>query len=138
MAAAGNDGSGYVIYTAKYSSVIAVAATDSADNRASFSNSGPQIELAAPGVNVYSTYLGGGYSALSGTSMAAPHVAGSAALVFASGLVTNNDGKNGLAREVRVRLRQTADHMGVAGRDKYYGYGLVDAEQAATGHQSTP
>ncbi|MBI2850486.1 MAG: S8 family peptidase [Chloroflexi bacterium] len=137
VAAAGNSGSGSVSYPAKYASVIAVAATDSSDKRAYFSNFGSQIELAAPGVAVYSAYPGGGYATLSGTSMATPHVVGSAALVFAAG-IGDNDGKNGAANEVRARLQQTADDLGTTGKDKYYGYGLVDAEQAATGGQTLP
>ncbi|MDP2916967.1 MAG: S8 family peptidase [Dehalococcoidia bacterium] len=138
VAAAGNSGSGAVLYPAKYSSVIAVSATDQNNNRAYFSNFGSQVELAAPGVNVYSTYPVslGSYATLSGTSMATPHVSGSAALVFASGRATNTDGKYGIANEVRKILQQTADDLGAAGKDKYYGYGLVDAEQAATGVQT--
>ncbi|MHC4310790.1 MAG: S8 family peptidase, partial [Planctomycetota bacterium] len=74
VAAAGNDG-GAVDYPAAYGSVIAVSATDSSDGLASFSNYGNEIEIAAPGVNILSTYKGGGYETHSGTSMAAPHVA---------------------------------------------------------------
>ncbi|RJO62841.1 MAG: peptidase S8 [Dehalococcoidia bacterium] len=137
VAAAGNSGSGAVIYPARYNSVIAVAATDSTDQRAWFSNFGSQIELAAPGVSILSTYLGSGYATLSGTSMATPHVAGSAALVFASGRATNSDGKYGFANEVRKILQQAADDLGTVGKDKYFGYGLADAEESATGHQTT-
>ena len=131
VAAAGNDGKGSVSYPARYNSVIAVAATNSADQRPWWSNFGSKIELAAPGVSVYSTYLGEGYTTLSGTSMATPHVTGAAALVFASGQATTASG-------VRTILRQTADDLGKAGKDKYYGYGLVDAEQATTGVQTLP
>jgi len=135
VAAAGNSGSGSVLYPAKYGSVIAVAATDSTDKRASFSSFGSQVELAAPGVGIYSTYMSG-YATLSGTSMATPHVAGVAALVFASDRATNDDGKYGIANEVRIILQQTADDLGSLGKDKYYGYGLVDAEEAATGKEN--
>lgn len=131
VAAAGNDGKGSVSYPARYNSVIAVAATDSIDQRPSWSNFGSKVELAAPGVNVNSTYVGGGYRMLSGTSMATPHVAGSAALVIASGRATTAAG-------VRTILQQTADDLGTVGRDKFYGYGLVDAQQAATGVQIIP
>ncbi|MBI2836567.1 MAG: S8 family peptidase [Chloroflexi bacterium] len=138
VAAAGNDGKGSVSYPARYSSVVAVAATDTTDQRPWWSNFGSQVELSSPGVGVYSTYRGGGYASLSGTSMATPHATGVAALVFVSGRAVNSDGKNGIANEVRKILQDTADDLGTTGKDKYYGYGLVDAEQAATGTQSLP
>ncbi len=82
VAAAGNSGpkANSVNYPAKYSEVIAVAAIDSSDQVASWSSRGPQVDLAAPGVNINSTYLNGKYQILSGTSMASPHVAGVVAL----------------------------------------------------------
>jgi subtilisin len=122
VAAAGNNG-GAVIYPAAYSSVMAVAATDSLSKRAYFSNYGPQIELAAPGVSIYSAYKDGTYATMSGTSMACPHVTGAAALAYASGLTTN--------AAVRKRLTSTAEDLGTKGYDIYYGYGLVDAQKAA-------
>jgi subtilisin family serine protease len=153
VGAAGNDGSGVdtVIYPARYDKVIAVAATDISDNRASFSSTGPDVELSAPGVGIYSTYLGGGYATLSGTSMACPMVSGTAALVIASdSSLTNADVRvrlqSGTAAlviasdssltnaDVRVRLQQTADYLGAY---NLYGHGLVDADEAAlpTGNQ---
>jgi len=130
VAAAGNEGVGEdtVIYPARFDSVIAVAATDSNDNRASFSSTGPTIEVVAPGVDIYSTWNDGYYNTISGTSMASPHVAGTAALVISSG-VTN-------ASQVRNVLQLTADDLGDTGEDSLYGYGLVDAEEAANWHTS--
>ncbi|MBI2832322.1 MAG: S8 family peptidase [Chloroflexi bacterium] len=125
VAAAGNANGGAVNYPGAYPEAIAVSATDSNNAIASFSSTGPEIDLAAPGASIYSTYKGGGYATLSGTSMAAPHVAGTAALVIASG-VTGPD-------QVRAQLQNTADDMGAAGPDNQYGYGLVDAEEAVTG-----
>ena len=154
VAAAGNSGtlSGKgknVIYPAKFASVIAVAATDSADKRASFSSTGPEVELAAPGVNVYSTWndttgyydpqpncdpAGDCYKYGSGTSMASPHVAGVAALVIATGVSDRSAvGTSGYGRindEVRKVMNDTATNLGIAGRDSQYGFGLVSAAAA--------
>lgn len=147
IAAAGNSGDtdpdSDVIYPAKYDSVIAVAATDDTDARASWSSDGPKVELAAPGVDIYSTWKGGDYATKSGTSMACPHVTGTAALVLAApedtarDSITNGDG-TWTNEEVRAVLQATADDLGAEGFDNYYGHGLVDAEQAATGVQTNP
>ncbi|MCE5238536.1 S8 family peptidase [bacterium] len=117
VAAAGNENAA-VSYPAAYASVIAVAAVDRTDTRAWFSNFGPQIAVAAPGVDVFSTYLGSAYQTLSGTSMAAPHATGT------------------LALKPDVSLTNTADDLLPAGFDVYTGYGLVDAEKAALGTQT--
>jgi subtilisin family serine protease len=121
VAAAGNEyqGPDTVSYPAKYDSVIAVAATDCDNNRASFSSTGPAVELAAPGVDVTSTWLDEQYAIAEGTSMACPHVAGTAALVIAAG------------GDVRKCLQDTADDLGTTGKDDLYGYGLVNADEAA-------
>lgn len=139
VAAAGNDYGGAVNYPAAYPEVIAVSATDSNNAIASFSNVGPEVDLAAPGVSIYSTYKGGGYAILSGTSMASPHVAGTAALVLASPVLAKYDlNGNGIyeASEVRLALQTSADDLGAPDVDNLYGYGLVDAEEAATGVQT--
>lgn len=140
VAAAGNSGPGEntVLYPAKYPEVIAVSATDSSDSAASWSSRGPEVELAAPGVYIPSTYKGGAYKTLSGTSMASPHVAGTAALVIASGMADSNADGVTTPQEVRAVLRNTADDLGVSGPDSWYGYGLVDAQQAATGAETIP
>ena len=120
VAAAGNDYGGPVSYPAAYDSVVAVSATDSNNNLASFSNVGPQVELAAPGVSILSTWYGGGYATLSGTSMATPHVSGVAALAIQANPLLSNV-------EIRVLLQSTATDLGAAGKDNLFGYGLVDA-----------
>jgi len=84
VAAAGNSSSS-VGYPAKYPEVIAVSAIDSSMQIAYFSNTGSEIQYAAPGVNIRSTVPGGGYANFNGTSMASPHVAGVAALMISSG-----------------------------------------------------
>jgi subtilisin family serine protease len=134
--AAGNSGDGNastneVEYPGAYDSVLAVAATNSANQVATWSSSGPQVDLAAPGVSILSTYKGGGYQTMSGTSMATPHVAGTAALVIAA-----HPGIS--AANVRAMLEATADDIATPGSDNLSGYGLVDAEEATTGVQTHP
>ena len=128
VAAAGNNG-GKVICPARYRSVVAVSAIDRNDNLASFSSRGPEIELCAPGVDIYSTLPGGRYGTLSGTSMASPHVAGSAALALSSHRFVRAVGSP--SSVIRWLLLRTADDLGPPGRDDHFGFGVVDAEQAA-------
>jgi len=101
VAAAGNDGSTVLSYPGAYTNCISVAATTNAGALASFSNYGSTVDIAAPGVNIASTYKGSGYALMSGTSMATPHVAGVAALVWASPFGTSN-------AAVRKQLQGTA------------------------------
>jgi subtilisin family serine protease len=127
VAAAGNSGQpgGFTVtveYPAAFGAVMAISAVDSSNVRPWWSSSGPKVELAAPGVNITSDKLGGGLTAMSGTSMACPHVSGVAALVYASGVSK--------PAFVRQRLVSTATDLGVAGRDPLYGYGLVNAQAA--------
>lgn len=141
IAAAGNSGSGSdtIIYPAKYNSVVAVAATDSNDKRASFSSMGPALEISAPGVNILSTVPQGtckhcdpsGYKNLNGTSMACPHIVGTAALV----MKTDPDLSN---NEVRGRINNTSLDLSPEGRDTEYGYGRVDAKAAVDNDTPLP
>lgn len=134
VAAAGNSGncwglSDTVGWPARYGSVIAVAATDQYDLRACFSAHGPALELAAPGVAINSTVPGGGYTQYSGTSMASPHVAGTAALVMSAG-PTDENANGRVNDDVGVMLTSTVQDLGDPGWDELYGFGLVDAAAA--------
>ncbi|RXI95573.1 peptidase S8 [Anaerobacillus alkaliphilus] len=125
VAAAGNSGTrpgrgDNVGYPAKYSSVIAVAATDQSDKRGTFSSTGPAVEISAPGVGILSTTPNNNYASYNGTSMASPHVAAVAALVW--------EAKPNLTNvELRQLLNQTAKNLGSATQ---YGHGLVQASAA--------
>ncbi|MGP1907068.1 S8 family peptidase [Metabacillus sp. JX24] len=124
VAAAGNSGSkgkrNTIGYPAKYSSVIAVGAVDSANARASFSSVGSELEVMAPGVNILSSVPGNKYASFNGTSMASPHVAGAAALILSKYPSMSNT-------EVRSRLKNTALPLG---DPFYYGAGLINVQAA--------
>ncbi len=123
VVASGNEGRQAVGYPAALGRCIAVGATSEASQLASFSNYGPEQELVAPGTSIASCVPGGAYAQSQGTSMAAPQVAGVAAL-----LIARNWGLS--ATEVRAVLDASAIDMGVAGRDIQYGYGFVNAKRA--------
>jgi len=141
VAAAGNGG-GTVEYPAAYDGVVAVGAIDSTQNRAPYSAHGPQVSVVAPGGDTGTDRNGDGYPDgilqqtfqrgnltdfgfyfLEGTSMAAPHVTGVAALLF--GL-----NPSASAAQVRRAIESSARDLGPAGRDDAYGYGLVQAAAA--------
>ena len=123
IAASGNDNTDRPGYPAAYPEVFAVAATDSAQKKASFSNYGDYIDVAAPGDSIASTYPGGQYAALSGTSMASPHVAALAGLIRS----VNPDLTN---EEVMEIMRKSAVDLGDPGKDVYFGYGEIDIDRA--------
>ncbi len=118
VAAAGNNGSTSPLYPAYYPQVLSVAATDRNDNIAWFSNYGYWVKVAAPGVDIFSTYNNGGYAILSGTSMATPFVSGVAGLVFA-------DHPSWTNTQVRNKIESSADR--IFGTGFYWQYGRVDA-----------
>ncbi|PSQ17022.1 peptidase S8 [Halobacteriales archaeon QS_8_69_26] len=120
VAAAGNDGpcSDCVGYPAAYSECVAVSSTNDSDNLSSFSSTGPEVEIAAPGTDVYST-IPGGYDTFSGTSMATPHVAGAAGQLMANGASNDN---------ARSTLKNNAENIGLASNES--GAGLLDTAAA--------
>ncbi|MFT4627938.1 MAG: subtilisin family serine protease [Myxococcota bacterium] len=127
VAASGNEGyTGTILYPARYDEVIAVGATGRGMSRADYSNEGRQLELMAPGgdgpdgiLQEMFSFFWWDYVELEGTSMAAPHVAGIAALVMSAGV---DD-----PATVRALLTSTAVDLGAGGRDNVYGHGFVDA-----------
>jgi serine protease len=132
VAAAGNNGS-FVEYPAAFESVIAVSATEPSDRLAHFSSRGPSIDIAAPGVQVVQqTVCNGGrdrcerYPGWSGTSMAAPHVAGAAALLMSCGVVSVPAVESALLGAAR------AVHGEPRG-GPLYGAGVLDAGAAVAG-----
>ena len=129
VAAAGNESTSSASYPAYYSNVISVAATDKNDAKASFSNFGTWVDVAAPGMSIYSTYKGNTYSTLSGTSMASPYVAGLAGLVWSSGLCTTNSC-------VRSKIESTADQ--IIGTGSNWSKGRVNAFKAVGGVVPAP
>ncbi|MBD5518424.1 MAG: S8 family serine peptidase [Lachnospiraceae bacterium] len=91
---AGNDGVSAINYPACYDGIICVAATDTNNVRADFSTYGSWVDLSAPGVNIYSTYLNDGYASMNGTSMACPVASGEAAVLLASHSSLKSMGKS--------------------------------------------
>ncbi len=121
VSSAGNSGpcTDCVGYPAAYSNAMAISSTDSDDSLSSFSSTGSEIELAAPGGSIYSTYTGGGYDTLSGTSMSCPHVSGAAAQLMATGMSNT---------EARSALKNSAEDIGLGSNES--GAGLLDVEAA--------
>lgn len=139
IAAADDNPPSNMIWPAGYDDCVeAVGATCPNDTRASWSRIGPEIDYVAPGVDINSTYsfwdgpndyVHNSYSVGSGTSLACPHVAGAAALIWSSKNVSayDPDGDGWQNYEVNATLRRFALDLGPTGRDDQYGYGLVNA-----------
>ncbi len=130
VAAAGNQGSSTPFYPASYEEAIAVGATNEDDEYWTLSNYGAWVDVTAPGASIWSTYWDRNtgtntYGFMSGTSMAAPHVSGLAALLLSYRPTLS-------AADVRAIIEQTAVDKGVTGFDIYYGWGRMDAGAALT------
>jgi hypothetical protein len=118
VVAAGNDGKdmGYAVYDSLY----VAGATTSADAKASYSNYGAYVDVAAPGSSIYTTTREGGYASVSGTSFASPNTAATAALVMAANPSLNPS-------DVMSVIGKTAVDLGTAGDDPLFGAGRIDA-----------
>jgi subtilisin family serine protease len=125
ICAAGNEGSLFqnsIGYPGRYGSVITVASHDRNGNRSGFSSSGGEIDIMAPGSNIWSTYKNGGYAELSGTSMATPFIAGMAALIVSKhNKEPNNKTPLENNEDLRNHLLRMAAHPGY--HDNETGYG---------------
>ena len=125
VAAAGNDATNAPLYPAAYPGVLAVSASDQNDSLASFSNYGSNIFVASPGVNITSSVPGGSYKQHNGTSMAAPHLSGLLALVFAADSSLSNT-------EAIEKIKDNAEKVGpyaydANGWNQYFGYGRISS-----------
>ncbi|MFQ5857157.1 MAG: S8 family serine peptidase [Anaerolineae bacterium] len=118
-----------IVYPAALPAVMGVTATDRSNQRLAAAGHGPFVEISAPGVNLPGPLLDGRYDHVAGgTEVAAPHAAGTAALIWAVNPSLTPD-------QVRDFLRDTADDLGTVGYDEFYGFGLLNAALAL---QTTP
>jgi subtilisin family serine protease len=122
VCAAGNDG-GAVNYPAAFPETVGVGAVDKSGAACEFSSRGKEIVVAAPGQDITSTWLAGGYATISGTSMAAPFVAGVLALWVSEQKKTRTLITH---QSVLAALQDTCRDAGATGRDPIYGWGLLD------------
>lgn len=129
IVAAGNTGA--VDNTAPTDTMIVVSATDNEDRITNWSTYGSFVDISAPGQNIYSTAMGGGYGTWSGTSMAAPIVAGTAALILALRPELTPE-------QVGYKLRTTATDLSPIGPRIYFGYGRVNAAAAVLAANALP
>lgn len=133
VCAAGNEGHRAggrttVNYPARYKSTLAVSAVDRQGVIADFSSAGPEVDVAAPGVNMLSTFPGSRYARLSGTSMACPFVAGVAALAIAKHRTEGGATPIASIDQLREHLLRGAKDAGAPGVDSEYGAGIIRPE----------
>jgi len=131
VAAAGNSATDAPLYPASCEGAIAISATDSSDNLASFSNYGGSIFSSAPGVNINSTYLSNSYRYMSGTSMATPQFSGLLELATA---YANSENVNIPKMKMLDLIKTSSDKVGpysydTNGWNQYFGYGRINSEK---------
>jgi len=120
VAAAGNNGTSTTVYPAAYANVIAVSATTSADTLASFSSYGSFVDLSAPGQDITTSWINGGYTTISGTSFSSPLTAGVAALALSRNPALSN-------AQLASLLTANTDDLGATGYDTFFGTGRLNA-----------
>jgi len=129
IAAAGNDNNSQAFFPASYTYVLSVASTGNSDGKSSFSNYGANIDVCAPGSNIYTAMSNNTYGTMSGTSMASPVAAGAAAIILSENPTFN-------ALQVGERLRVTADNIyGIPSNNVYQnqlGKGRINMFSALT------
>lgn len=124
VASAGNSGTNELHFPSGFAETISVGATDSLDAVAGFSSWGQTLDLTAPGQNIFSTKIGGGFNYSNGTSFSAPMVAAAAAFVLANYPTFSNE-------QVRNILKSSVDDFGASGWDPYYGSGRLNLYNAS-------
>ncbi len=133
VAAAGNDGDedpdNDIGYPARYDETIAVGSINKYYKRSWFSSDGDELDIMAPGQDIYSTYLNNEYAILSGTSMATPFVSGVLALLLSKHKSLGGKTPVDTPARVREHLIRTADDAGEIGRDNFYGYGIISPKK---------
>ena len=123
ICAAGNEGAESLMgYPASFAETIAVSAVDVNKHIADFNSKGSAAEIAAAGIDIYSTYLNNGYATLSGTSMATPIITGAVAILQSKGLMRY--GRKLTPDEIRLLLNIYTEDLSGSGKDDRYGYGL--------------
>ncbi|WP_078552981.1 S8 family peptidase [Bacillus alkalicellulosilyticus] len=123
IAASGNDNTRRPMYPARYPEVLTVGAVSEGRHRAFFSNYGKHIDVAAPGEHIPSLFPNNNYVIMSGTSMAAPHVAGLAGLLLAVDPTLSN-------QDVYDIIKGSSIDLGRRGRDPFYGFGEINVAEA--------
>ncbi|PKK95400.1 MAG: hypothetical protein CVV60_01485 [Tenericutes bacterium HGW-Tenericutes-5] len=118
VASSGNDGNDVPFYPASYPTVISVGSVSENSEISYFSNYGEYVDLVAPGDLLYTTNLDNGFAKVSGTSFSAPHVSALIALLISTGNFSYD--------EIHQNLTRSSVDLGDAGRDDYYGYGLIN------------
>lgn len=123
VASSGNNSQSSILYPARYDAVLAVGATTDQNEHATFSNYGEGLDVSAPGVGIYSTSIGGGYAAGSGTSFSAPQVSGLAAILCGIIPLCPID-------QIEAAIVNSALDLGTPGWDPIFGSGLIQMDAA--------